>query len=197
MIKVILLKACYKAYSITREPIDVLLILLIPLCIVSLLDMSQRVVNLVAYSTLALQLLWLILVVIVLIDRSRYIEYVFEPITKLDTFRYEGRIIIVTRRGSYWIDQETYELLDIALNKYRNMAIWIMIPKKVVNIPIYAERAVNRRLKYESIKVPPWYLRTMALLLKASKDYRSYGIVKKYIAKNKAVLSKGESDILK
>lgn len=191
MIKVILLKACYKAYSITREPIDVLLILLIPLCIVSLLDMSQRVVNLVAYSTLALQLLWLILVVIVLIDRSRYIEYVFEPITKLDTFRYEGRIIIVTRSGSYWVDQETYDLLDIALNKYSDI-VWIMIPKKVANIPIYAEREVDRRLKYESIKVTPWYLHTMALRLKLLKDYRSYVIVKKYMAKNKAVLSKGD-----
>lgn len=196
MIKVILLKACYKAYGITKEPIDVLLILLMPLCIVSLLDVSQRIVNLVVYSTLALQLLWLILVVIVLVDRRQYIEYVFEDITKLDTFRYGGRIIIVTKSGSYWVDQETYDLLDIALNKYRNMAIWIMIPKKVVNIPIYAERVVDRRLKYESIKVPLWYLRTMALLLKDSKDYRSYGIVKKYMAKNKAVLSKGESDIL-
>lgn len=190
MIKIILLKACYKAYSITREPIDVLLILLTPLCIVSLLDVSQRVVNLVNYSVLVLQLLWVILVAIVLVDRRKYIEYVWEDIAELDTFRYEGRIMIVTRSGSYWVDQATYDLLNIALNIYiyRCGFALIIIPKKAVNIPIYAERAVNRRLKYESVKLPLWYLRTLEFIFESVKDCRSYGMVKEYIDKNEEVL---------
>lgn len=190
MIKIILLKACYKAYSITREPIDVLLILLAPLCIVSILDVSQRIVNLVSYSVLVLQLLWLILVAIVLIDRRQYIEYVWEDITELDTFIYEKRIMIVTRSGSYWVDQVTYDLLNIALNIYRYRCGFalIIIPKKAVNIPTYAERAVNRRLKYESVKLPLWYLRTLEFIFESVRDWRSYGMVKEYIDKNEEVL---------
>lgn len=193
MIKIILLKACYKAYSITREPIDVLLILLAPLCIVSILDVSQRIVNLVSYSVLVLQLLWLILVAIVLIDRRQYIEYVWEDITELDTFIsfiYEKRIMIVTRSGSYWVDQATYDLLNIALNIYRYRCGFalIIIPKKAVNIPTYAERAVNRRLKYESVKLPLWYLRTLEFIFESVRDWRSYGMVKEYIDKNEEVL---------